>query len=132
MTTIIYIAGPMTGLPDSNYPAFHQAAGELRGAGYDVLNPVVSGRRRDAPRRGAGQVEGATWSDYMRNGLNQLVRADGIALLPGWHRSRGACIESNIARELDITSGTVDDWLRRAYGETWLLDVIAARPEGKN
>jgi hypothetical protein len=40
--TTLYIAGPMTGIPDSNYPAFNQAEIELRAAGYDVLNPVAS------------------------------------------------------------------------------------------
>ena len=31
----IYLAGPMTGLPDLNYAAFHEAAQLLRAEGYD-------------------------------------------------------------------------------------------------
>jgi hypothetical protein len=34
---ILYIAGPMTGLPDYNYPAFEQARASLEAAGYRVL-----------------------------------------------------------------------------------------------
>jgi WhiB family redox-sensing transcriptional regulator len=37
---ILCVAGPMTGLPEFNYPAFNAAARMLTGFGYDVLNPV--------------------------------------------------------------------------------------------
>ena len=32
----VYVAGPMTGLPDFNYPAFNAEAQRLRGLGYQV------------------------------------------------------------------------------------------------
>ena len=38
--TRVYIAGPMTGLPDFNYPAFNAAAAKLRALGLEVLNPA--------------------------------------------------------------------------------------------
>ena len=34
----IYIAGPMTGLPDFNYPAFNAAAARMRALGFEVEN----------------------------------------------------------------------------------------------
>ena len=37
----IYIAGPMSGLPEFNHPAFHAAAAQLRGAGYIVTATPV-------------------------------------------------------------------------------------------
>ena len=58
----IYIAGPMTGLPECNYPAFHEAARRLRLLGYEVLNPAEN------PVPACG-----TWQGYMRLALAQLV-----------------------------------------------------------
>ena len=36
----IYLSGPMTGLPEFNYPAFHEAARRWRAIGWDVINPA--------------------------------------------------------------------------------------------
>lgn len=87
--TRIYIAGPMTGLPESNYPAFNQAADILRAQGFEVENPAEN----PAPPCGS-------WEAYMRMAVRQLIACDGIALLPGWERSRGATIESRLAADL--------------------------------
>ena len=88
----LYIAGPMTGLPENNYPAFHQAAGELRAAGYRVLNPAENPEPCRNP----------TWQDWMRAALAQLIQADAIATLDGWNESRGATVEVALAGAIDI------------------------------
>lgn len=82
----IYLAGKMTGMPDSNYPAFNEAARRLREQGHEVLNPAEN------PVPACG-----TWEGYMRMGLKQLMECEAIALLPGWIDSRGAVIERNLA-----------------------------------
>ncbi len=99
----LYVAGPMTGLPDYNYPAFHAAEAELRAAGYDVANPAS-----------IGVQDGWEWQDYMRAGLRLMLDCDGIALLDGWHASRGAQIELRLAMALGMAEGTVPGWLMRA------------------
>ena len=38
----------------------------------------------------------------MRLALEQLVKCDSITLLPGWARSRGACIEHFVATQLGL------------------------------
>ena len=44
----LYIAGPMTGLPDSNYPAFFRAADQFASAGHDPINPARPWKAADA------------------------------------------------------------------------------------
>jgi len=100
----VYIAGPMTGLPDFNYPAFHRAAHQLRRAGFDVLNPAENPKPNDNP----------TWLDWMRVAIGQLIQADAVALLPGWDLSRGAMTEYELACRLGLDVGTVPELLRTA------------------
>lgn len=88
----IYIAGPMAGMPEHNYPTFRAAAERFREAGWDVVNPAENfGGRTDLPR-----------SSYLRADVALLAQCDAIALLPGWQSSRGAKIEYCLARELGL------------------------------
>lgn len=82
----IYVAGPMTGLPDFNYPAFHAAATQLRAQGHHVENPAEN------PVPACG-----TWQGYMRLAVAQLATCDKVCLLPGWEISKGARVEFNLA-----------------------------------
>ena len=89
----IYIAGPMTGMPEHNFPAFHAAAERLRKAGWDVTNPAENFRgRTDLPR-----------SAYLRADVALLAQCDAIALLPGWERSAGATLEAVLAAEIGLS-----------------------------
>ena len=98
MSSRIYLAGPMSGLPDFNFPAFHTAAGQLRAAGYDVINPAEVNTDPDAE-----------WSACMRADITELVKCDAIALLPGWTNSRGATLEHHIAHCLGMQIFMVAD-----------------------
>lgn len=93
-----YIAGPMTGLPDFNYPAFAAAAAKLRAHGLEVLSPHEID----------DSSTGKPWDWYMRRGLAQLVQCDRIVLLPGWENSRGARLEQKVAHELGIEAVEYD------------------------
>ena len=87
--TRAYIAGPMSGLPDHNYPAFAEAARQLRAHGIDAVNPAENGLPAEAP-----------WHMHMRADIAQLVTCEAIVLLPGWQASRGATLEHQIAKRL--------------------------------
>jgi hypothetical protein len=99
----LYLCGPMSGLPDSNYPAFHLHARLLRGLGYHVENPAEN-----------PPPPGRTWEGYMRMSIKQLVDCDGIATLSGWQQSRGATIEVELAESLEIPVASVDVWINAA------------------
>lgn len=93
----LYLAGPMTGIPLLNFPAFHAAAARLRGLGFQVVNPAEIN---------ADPTEG--WASCMRKDIAQLVTCDGVALLPGWRRSRGARLERRLALVLGMSVTDVD------------------------
>jgi hypothetical protein len=80
----LYIAGPMTGLPDFNYPAFNAEARVWRCRGFHVENPA------EGP-------DLSSWSEYMRRALRQLLTCEAICLLPGWTQSKGATTEWLVA-----------------------------------
>lgn len=88
----IYIAGPMTGIPEHNFPAFFAAEKTLRESGWVTMNPA-----------GHGIVEGADWGDYLRHDLAKLVSCSTIYLLPGWSKSRGVQLELHVAQALGMT-----------------------------
>lgn len=87
----IYIAGPMTGLPDLNFPAFHAEAARLRAQGHTVINPAE-----------INPDTSMSWQQCMRTDIAQLVTCDAVQLLPGWERSKGATLEHHIAERLDL------------------------------
>lgn len=90
--TKIYLAGPMTGLPDYNYPAFREAAEKLRERGWKVLSPAENYNGDTSLPRYM----------YMRKNIKLLLKAEGIVLLPGWQDSEGAKLEFDIACALDL------------------------------
>ena len=95
----IYIAGPMTGLPEYNFPAFAMATEQLRAAGYTPLNPAANGADHSH-----------SWQYYIRLGLLMLLDADAVATLPGWLSSRGAMLEVYVARALDMPVKGIGEW----------------------
>ena len=102
----VYVAGPMTGYPEFNYPAFYSAAAALAKVGHEPINPA----RLD------GREGCKTWQDYMRAALRDVAEADGIALLPGWQDSRGAACEYRIGHDLGLDVRPLDDWLSTKGG----------------
>lgn len=98
--TRLYIAGPMTGLPLFNAPAFDSAERQLRTAGFDVLNPARRGSDPKMP-----------WDWYMREALKDLMNSDAVALLRGWNHSPGARLEQYVAQQVKMRVHDLEDWL---------------------
>jgi hypothetical protein len=90
----VYIAGPMTGLPEWNFPAFHAAAADWRREGWEVINPAEA-------------FDGATdlpYSAYVEKDLADLRTCQAIALLPGWDgpTARGSVWERHVAEMMGL------------------------------
>lgn len=98
---ILYLCGPMTGLPEFNHPAFHEAARQLRAAGFKVVNPAETTIPRTAP-----------WISHMRKDIADMVNTcDAVATLPGCEASRGAWAEITLAKNLGWQVHKVSAWL---------------------
>lgn len=87
----IYLSGPMSGIPEHNFPAFNREAKRLRLLGFDVVNPVDT-----------NPEPGKAWHDCLRADLVQMLSCDTIALLPGWERSSGANLELHVAHRVGM------------------------------
>lgn len=107
----VYLAGPMTGIPHFNYPAFHAAAANLRAGGCTVFNPAehdieMFGKdisNPDGCAIKAAQDHGFDRRAALKADLTWICEnADAIALLPGWEKSSGACAELALAKALSL------------------------------
>ena len=105
----IYLAGPMRGIKDFNFPAFHAAAAKLRAEGHHVFNPAEC----DEETYGTGfnTSETGSFKDIpafdLKTALHKdltfiCLTADAIALLPGWEKSKGVAAELATAKALDL------------------------------
>jgi len=86
---IVYILGPMTGLPDCNFLAFFEAERILSQKGYCPINP-------------ARNVIGLTRKDYMQIDLQYIFASDSVYRLKGWEKSPGARVENALAEYLEL------------------------------
>ena len=110
----IYVAGPMSGIPFFNYPAFHEASARLREQGHHVFNPAERDiERHDGVDISAGNEAGCPQQAAAEHGFSRRValtddlmwicrEAEGIALLPGWQNSKGARAEHATALALGL------------------------------
>ncbi len=87
---LLQLAGPMTGLPEYNFPAFAAAAAQLRSRGHDVWSPAE------------GSDTNGEHAYYMRRSLTALMDADALVLLPGWQQSPGSRTEVAVALAFNI------------------------------
>lgn len=103
----VYLAGPMTGIPQFNFPAFDAAEADLTARGYEVVPPAdlhdpevraaalasETGNLADLPRH-------LTWGQFLANDVRMIADdgIEGIVCLPGWDTSRGARLETYVAR----------------------------------
>jgi hypothetical protein len=89
----VYIAGPMSGYEEFNFPAFNRAEELLRESyGYKhVVNPAKLHPTTDLP-----------WAEFLKQDLRELIACDAVFLLKGWEKSRGATLEAFVAYILGL------------------------------
>jgi hypothetical protein len=111
----VYIAGPMQGIPEYNFPAFHAAACALEEIGYLVTNPAaIHGEMTadghyalgDRPRELT-----KSFACFMYTDICALAKCDAVVMLQGWEGSYGARIERMFAIAADMPVNDLVDIL---------------------
>lgn len=134
----VYIAGPMTWLPQFNIPAFDDAAATLRGAQYDVVSPAEldSAEVRaaalaslDGDPASINHIE--TWGSMLARDVALIADGgiEGIFVLPGWQKSRGARLETFVAKAMcGLPVYTYEPWAFEGWSpkEVGTLDLVRA------
>ncbi len=109
----IYVAGPMRGIADFNFPAFMSAAERLRADGHEVFNPAERDIEAHGPEVAYGNPTGDLSIAEKDHGFNLrealgddlafiCKQADAVALLPGWENSKGATAERAVGIALGL------------------------------
>lgn len=93
--SILYLAGPMTGIPEFNFPAFDEAERRLSSPDMFVINPARVDRELDGHTD--GNFTAQPLSFYMKRDIPLVMASDFVGVLPGWMRSTGGRIEVAIA-----------------------------------
>lgn len=101
----IYIAGPMTGYPEFNFPAFFSAQTDWERSGWKVFNPANKDEEVGVTTNSAyatGDAEalvksGWSFKDAFKWDTDRVIDADAIYMLKGWEASVGARAEHSVA-----------------------------------
>lgn len=107
----IYVAGPMRGYPDFNFPAFHEASAKLRAEGHIVFSPAEKDQAvhgEDFGKGSDGTLESLKDTGFsLRRALGDdtawiCAEGEGIYMLKGWEASKGAKAEHALAEALGL------------------------------
>lgn len=100
----LYVAGPMSGLPEFNFPAFNDAAAFFRANGWEVFNPAEkdseSGLDAEAYKTGDAELATSKGFDFREAYLwdiESVLKSNAIYMLKGWENSPGARGEHAVA-----------------------------------
>lgn len=103
----VYISGPMSGYPDFNYPAFREAEKRL----------IQKGQKRVvSPAQDSLVVGNVPWHECLKLALTQMMDCDGVVLLEGWEKSKGAQLEVHVARSLLIPVYELEEYIHEFLG----------------
>jgi nucleoside 2-deoxyribosyltransferase len=99
-----YLAGPMTGLPEYNFPTFERVATLLRKEGLDIASPHEIDHNETPETRGS-----LPYWVYLKAAFKLMLECDGIILLPGFRSSKGAREELYVADRTGMCIQIFDD-----------------------
>lgn len=105
----LYLAGPMRGYPEFNFPEFERVANRLRQLGHEVFSPAQRDLDNGFDPTGLygtdDELEALKFDlrAALTEDTNWICReAEGVAVLDLWDRSLGARAEVALGRALGL------------------------------
>jgi hypothetical protein len=101
---IVYLSGPMRGIPKNNFPAFDLIRDRFLELGFDVISPADVDRSAGDTEKGGVDTYAVRDFHSLRfvKAVGRVAKGSCIAMLPGWGNSRGAKGEYFLAQWLGI------------------------------
>lgn len=112
----IYLAGPMRGKPEYNFPRFREVTAMLRSRGHKVLDPV----ELDLAYGFNPVVEDWDDADVMnciRRDVEAILQSEAVVVLEDWEMSTGATAETAVCRWAMKPVYTLVEFLAMTEGE---------------
>jgi hypothetical protein len=94
-----YIAGPMSGYPLWNFPAFDSMRDYLKASGHEVISPADLDREHGFSEHRTS-LEGFDIEAAIRRDIDAIFKCDAVLMLEGWEKSKGATAEYHLAKWL--------------------------------
>lgn len=114
---IVYLAGPCSGEDIEEMASYYEQAQyftkELIKKGFVVISPILNSWV-DSPEDYLDNNIELEWQHYLCHDINLIskISPDICAVMPGWEKSKGACVEVAIFRNfLGITEIPVEELL---------------------
>ena len=97
----LYLAGPMTGIPKFNFPAFMAAREDLTKHGYKIVSPAdmdveeFGGKHFESETGQLGSDgTGMSFGDFLSRDVKLVCdEVEGVVCLPGWNNTMTARIK---------------------------------------
>lgn len=106
----IYIAGPMSGYPEFNFPKFFEVEAKLKAKGWTVFNPankdgeagVVAHESYASGDAKKLMASGWSFREVFGWDTDKVINSDAIYMLKGWEHSPGATAEHATAVVMQV------------------------------
>jgi len=88
----IYISGKITGVPiEEAITWFNYHSNYIGNKGHQTVNPMALPHKHNQ-----------SWESFMKEDIAALMGCDGIYMIHGWKKSKGARLEYELAERLGI------------------------------
>ena len=100
----VYISGAIAGRPEGNKEAFAAEGRWVASMDCQYVNPhtIPPWPRSNECPEGYATNNGHSSACYLRADLKELLQCDAMLMLEGWHGSKGAALEREVAKMCGI------------------------------